>query len=225
MPKIQKIYVWDKQVRPSTLLVVHFPFENDELDYSLNKVSMTSYGTKSFTTLSSWKKVLNASAWQLLSDNNFISKYLSDHVYTVCYWVNPTKDYTYRRNHFTIGGYSWQGSMEIWATTYNTQGTRAWLEKIYFDGTPWSQSLSWWRNVIITINKGSWIAYINWVQYTTWSRASVADGILWIGNGCSRSSNDRLTGYISEFSIELGNWTQQKITEYFNNTKSLYWIS
>ena len=69
------------------------------------------------------------------------------------------------------------------------------------------------------------MAYINGTQYVTGTKATISDWILGIWNGGASNSNDRLTGQISEFSIERGIWTTADVLSYYNSTKSDYWIS
>ena len=69
------------------------------------------------------------------------------------------------------------------------------------------------------------MAYINGTQYVTGTKATISDWILGIWNGGASNSNDRLTGQISEFSIERGIWTAADVLSYYNTTKSDYWIS
>jgi hypothetical protein len=67
--------------------------------------------------------------------------------------------------------------------------------------------------------------YVNNTLYTSGSVLTKADWWLGIWYTWWGSSSDRLSWEISEFILEDRAWTATEISDYFNATKSNYWIS
>ena len=232
--KVKKIYIYqnwqEKQVRPPSTYIVHFPLESDVLDHSNNNVSMTEYQTKSFTTLASWKKVIySTSWWGLQSASNFVSTYLSTHKYTVRCWVNPTKNGDARRNHFQIlkNTSQWRDWIEAAVCTRETNYWYNWYEQAYYvrwstNGLQGSTSYNWWHHIVAVYDNGTEYVYINWSLYQTVSTYTISDWYLRLASW--DNSNDWLHWYMSEFIIDSELWTAAEALADYNTTKSLYWL-
>lgn len=84
-----------------------------------------------------------------------------------------------------------------------------------------------WNHWVLTWTGSVWTVYFNWVQV---KQASIANSINTSNSTISlwsrySGNTNNLTGYISEFIVEDKTWTAQEISDYFNQTKSLYGIS
>lgn len=208
-------------------IIVHFPFTDDILDHWPNQVSMTQNdGTATFTTLSSWKKVLASSNWfALQSSSNFISTYLSDHKYTVHYWVNITLNVTNRRNHFWLvqNPSAWREGVETAMCSRETN--QSGYDQVYYDwiyNPVGTTRYNWWHHVAVTYDNWQVTAYVNWSVYQTWTSNNLTD---WYFQISWWSSGDGIYGNMSEFYIEYWVMKQSDIAKEYNDTKSLYWIS
>ena len=217
---VSAVYVWTTKVRPpADIKIAYFPLENDYVDKSKNNISMTKSWTISFTTLSSWKKVANFQRWTIYSNNSFMN--LLPNGYTVSYWYTVNKNSTYRRNQF----YLWwaYNTLECWATTLETWWG-LWKTKLYYygDNSIWDTSHSGWLNAVITVeNHTSVKMYINWNLYT--SHSTTQSG-WFLGIWYSAISSDYHNWYMSEFIVDGKLRTAQEIQDYYNQTKSNYWI-
>ena len=102
-------------------------------------------------------------------------------------------------------------SLSSWAVRY--ESTKAW-------------NLNWsWHLLTNVTNWNSSIQYIDGQQYQTFTNSlSATQTWLYIGWAHNRQS-ERLTGYESELIIEDKARTSQEISDYFNQTKSLYGIN
>lgn len=110
----------------------------------------------------------------------------------------------------------------------------------YFNSAPtlaissWSEGyestkvwdLNWsWHLVANVTNWTSSIQYLDGVLYQSFTNSLSATQTWLYVWGAEGSTAERLTGYESELIIENKARTAQEITDYYNQTKSLYWIS
>ena len=81
--------------------------------------------------------------------------------------------------------------------------------------------------VTITADSSWRTMYMNWTQVSTWSSTiTFISTVLCIGGGSWTSSVDNFfNGYMSDVIIENKVRTAQEISDYYNATKSNYWIS
>jgi hypothetical protein len=80
------------------------------------------------------------------------------------------------------------------------------------------------HNAVFTYSNWSWIVYVDWtaVYNWTWSPNILNDHTSIWSNG---NISDFWKGYLSEAIFENVVRTAQEVSDYFNQTKSLYWIS
>lgn len=238
---LQNAYIGEYVETPFTPwvnTVAYYPLEKDWNDYSWNWHNLTwswtptyttSWGTKQVAnlwgnkvwkianlsgtytnyTFNVWCKPTNTNTWQEIFDNYKESSWVtpSDNVY---FWFNSSEDsktdffYQYRPNG--------------WTNTY---------QRVYW---PTNRTANTRYNVALTSTSG-WIKiYVNWTQMvsnsttgsivldsgynTLWGRyATVAGSYL-----------NYFSGYLSEFIFENNTWTAQEIVDYYNQTKSNYWL-
>ena len=212
---------WWRQPWANTL--AYYQFDNNLNDSSWNNRNFTvKTWTVTYSTTSWGAKYayFNNSTW-----TNYYEMSLNYTApMTVSFFFNPQADYgTWTSTVHTI--------FEIW---YN-QGYCRWFNTlgISWDGISsvpfYAMQTNQWYLVTYTRNGSSWKMYINgtlngsWTpNHTTGTRTvRVCINQVWNTNNSNFANN----GYISELIMEDKERTAQEISDYFNQTKSLYWIS
>jgi hypothetical protein len=88
--------------------------------------------------------------------------------------------------------------------------------------TWWSNLITTWTwNLIAITNDTQMIWYCNWTQYIVYNSANpnTPDTVL------VKADNQTPDVVLSEVIIESKTWTQSEIQDYYDNTKSKYWIA
>ena len=220
---VKSIWSWDTQVRPSgwwgwqpwanTLLYV--PMKSDLDDHSGNNVSMTN----NWVVIENWFWKFNWTSSYIYTTNNFS---LASTPFTVSFWMNVNSINT-----------SWL----IWHNLYSS-GYKWWNmyivnSKIRSEFTP-----NWWKIWTNTINVNQWMLvtltadsswrtlYKDWTQVSTWSSSiTFIATSLYMGCGSWTSTPDHFyNGYMSNVIIEDKVRTAQEVADYYNLTKSNYWL-
>lgn len=124
-------------------------------------------------------------------------------------------------------------------TDYNTQIVGMWVQsgKGYVTDrktadTAWTTNImNAWHLIALTRTSGSWIKlYIDWVLEATSPSYTRSSGT-WLTIGSKTFSSgaspwtEAYQGYISNVIFENVVWTAQEVLDYYNDTKSNYWIS
>lgn len=240
MPKVSKIYMRqngvEKQVRPYKRVpwantLAYYKFDWNLNDSSWNNNTWTADGTVSYATAGEWQ-CLSISWW-----NNCVKTPISEtffgSAFTIAWWFrfssissvmrimwwqynSQTAQYSDRANiqyeswfwWFQFYSYNWQRTSWNWTPVANT-----WYHIV----------VVWW-----------WVAndlkaYINWAEltktrsaydYTTYSWAVVAFWWNWDWS----LSNYYMAGNIDNAILENKAWNATEVSNYYNQTKSLYWL-
>lgn len=104
------------------------------------------------------------------------------------------------------------------------------IHPVFLWTSAWVAYTSWWHLLAFTGNISTKIftPYKDGVQLTGWTWNS-GTSYTWILIGANESNNsepvDRFCGYMSAVIWENRQRTATEITDYYNQTKSLYWIS
>lgn len=220
--------------QPNANTILYLPIDNNDTsstvyDHSTNQTDFNWYWTANYDTLASWKKVLN------LTWSNWI--YIDSALFTS--WPATVNLWLYRDGD--------QGS-DTWVFTLQHWGPDTWFIITFFDNTYLTSFLgtggSWvWLNnrentanqtwIQATTTYENWIMkmYINWILKQTFSWNMSFNQIQATSLGFSRYventiQNTRfLIWKMWSIIVEDKARTEQEISDYFDQTKSLYWIS
>lgn len=229
--KIQKIYIGTNQVRPElepwtpwANTFAYFPLKNDATDV-IHNIALTSEWTTNYTTVWGVKSAeFTKSNW--LYDNNFSYIPQWDYSKTLSCWL-----------YVKWGNISWGGIVAVWWDTVWSVfwiGAYSWSYSIIMTrngstSTAYTPTLNTWINVIATYNNSDWKMYINGNWYTTWGNTTAPTSwnnlYLWQNIWASILVNNQTFYWnMSEVILEDKERTPQEVANYYNQTKSTYWL-
>ncbi len=219
----------EKQVRPSgwggwqpwanTLL--YFPLENDAIDV-VNNVSLTSSWTTNYTTVGGVTSAEFTQSNYLYNNSvNIIPQW--DVAKTFSVWA-------YIKWHNT----SWGAILAIW-------GSGAWetfwlwqyendndiiMSRSYSTSNRYTPTLNTWINFVMTYDNSVWTLYVNWQSQVTWNTTAPTS---WNSFYISQHIWQTPTYYtfywnLSNVILEDKERTAQEVSDYYNSTKSNYWL-
>ena len=234
--KIQKIYIWQTQVRPSgwwwhpwANTVAYYPLDstNTVNDLSWNNYTLTTSHTNPTFWTYQWVDCasFNGSNTELKTVSVNPWTYWSS--FTVSCWVYGTA--TWDRVPICNVYYN--------STWLNRQirAHSSWSSIFEFNGTSWTNTSFWisanaqaWHNLLFTANGNNITTYVDGAQvatgtntkwnnnwtFTIWCGWDEADGYFWWFNW-----------WLSNVIVENKVWTVDEVSEYYNQTKANYWIS
>lgn len=204
---------------PTSDTIAYFPLQNDLDDYSWNNKSLTA------PIITKHGVGYRATWWVTLSSNSSTAKTMSFWFYIVSgnspfmslWWPwTVGAGYYYEHNEARLKQHlfcwtdsSWGAStvpLSIWAW--------AWHHIVFtYDSS--------WPNVYGYVDGTQYLIY-NWVPYSF-------DTSVWFMGSQANSWQDGFSGNfmcdLSELIVESKYWTQQNVTDYYNATKWIYWIS
>ena len=222
--KIKKVYLGRKQIypdwwSPGENTLFYFPLKSDLLDYSWNNVSATWWWTVTYQAWSgaylSWELSINYST----QPTNF----------TISWYIKN------RNSNDTIFAI-WNAKLSWWYAWFeiatnvkdivSTNKIRAEVLKSSWAiwKTSYSATTTTWNHVCMVINwdNNTWYIYINW--NLSWSNSIswyLKSTLNWFLN--KRVDNQWM--YFWDIILESKVRTAQEVADYFNQTKSNYWIS
>ena len=226
---VKAVYVWTQQVRPSwwtpwTNTLAYYPLTSTTTtqDKSWNNRNLTN----SWVTFGTYKWV--DCAYSSMSSKLYNSSFITNQQnITALVWI-----------YYVWNGYSWNGN-------YNQTVWRWWQSSSenfwpYIDNlnSPWRlvcspggfwgitlTSDSVWKHCAITYDYTNKIGkmYIDWTFI--WQNTNATPPYwtyFWLWGG--RWSTSCFYWWLSEAIIENKIWTAQEILDYYNQTKSKYWL-
>lgn len=223
--EVKEIYVWEdvEEWQPWDNTVAYWQFTSDtELtDGSWNWYTL-SYGSTPSFWVNAWVDCIKpaSSSWYLYRNTMaWMPKWASERtislwVYTVSSWSNAIYLFSY---------WSWSssaGNAQISINMYNLT-LRAFYSSSWYL-SKWWMELGKWYNIVITYDWTTYKLYVNWVM---------SDSI-WVAlntTAVSSSYQMRLfytssAWYWSDTIIESVAWSDSDVVEYYNQTKSKYWL-
>lgn len=228
--KLKKIYVWDKLVRPKwkpwANTLAYYDFENDSWTTLKNWASSwTTYdgtflSTPSYWTTTAWKKYF------ICNKNNYATTPAVPFNYgnvTINLWMDNLGD---SADWFVF--WTWWRSysapnvviIDIWAS-----GTMAlWNSSTEYNF--WRPL--WWHLMTFTGDGSNSKYYIDWtlIQTKSYSTSTTNSYQIWIWTIYEQKSQSTrwFWGYFWAVMIEGKVWTVQEIQDYYDLTKSNYWL-
>ena len=226
MPILNMIYWatwWGGWWQPGENTIVYYPLTENANDYSGNGYNATNYeGTFStqnwcyLWTITSRLELPSMTIWQTFT----ISAWLKlpnwqptwDKEFDIYYdWSGSYRNILYRCNAWWIDCYTW----------YNRTSHNAKTVSVAF----WT----WWDNIILSKTWTSYSIYLNGNLLGTFSSAYNVS-IPWWSNSINiwhvsySTSSSSAFWYVKDYIIEDKSRTVQEVADYYNQTKSNYWL-
>ena len=227
--KVNKIYVGTQQVRPAgwtpgSNTIAYYPLTSSSTiqDKSWNDRNLINTGSVVFWTYQ-W---VNCAYFNWTSNSQLYNTSISFSAYptqTVLVWMyiswTSTSVYQTIYHTWTTAKTGKLGSWFKYWTWICIWSWYWWYESI----KSWNINGSWHLLVNVT-NWTSSTQYLDWALYQSLTNSlSYTQTWLYIW-WAQQSSSERLSWYESEFIVESKVRTAQEIQDYYNNTKSNYWL-
>jgi hypothetical protein len=202
---------------PWSNTLLYLPMTDDLLDHSWKSVTVTNNGV----SISSWTWYFNGS-WYLsipTADN------ILWNVFTISWYWKVSARPTYSAIFATRNSTSWWLTVQYeWTHLFASTATNNW--DLIAVGNIFTKN-NVWENYVLVRKVTNWELYKNWVKVwtaTSWNWniiQSWSASFIW-RNGADSATN--ITWYIGQFIIENRAWTAQEVSDYYNQTKSNYWL-
>lgn len=216
--------------QPWANTLLYLPLQTDAIDQSGN--NRWTYDTWVTYTTVWWVASANFSWWKVTITNDFINTSLSEK--TISAWVYT--NFAAANNDMYIF-YCCEYSNGFTAFTFLSWTTYIdswiWWPNLSLDTPNSSYTQNQWFHIVTTCK--DWTnnnkIYINWQQVAQWNGTSnprwntSATFNQWVYIWWSSNNSELLNGNISEFILEDKARTAQEVSDYYNQTKSLYGIS
>jgi hypothetical protein len=202
--ELKNAYIWEYQERwqPWANTVAYFPFSSDAIDVTGNNTL-----TNSWTQNWLWWEF---SSWSNITTPSGIINYVNFWIQINNYW--STNNWICLYNKRWIGYYAYQGYAHLNKKIFIWYDSNFSQEAVDFAPTTWTRhNISYgydWTKTIYSIDGVSWTLY-NWVGYDFGDSFIVAQK-WWV--------------VISKLILEDICWTSEQIANYYNQTKSNYWL-
>lgn len=227
--KIQKIYIGDHYLvypkwKPWSNTLVYYKFDWNLDDSSGNWYNLTNSWTISYSSSPS-SIVLNSPAYLYTNISDSFNHNWTLNTYvkitTRVIWLSCLMaKWQWSSRRMLICGLLQDGKL-----TFDFYGS--WNKADWTIAT----SLNQWYNVCYTYNytTRNYKAYLNWVKdidATLWWQYTISTQQLniWALANATSDANYRVIGNVDEYIIESKEWTAQEIADYYNQTKSNYWL-
>ena len=225
--KVKKIYVGNNLVRPvwkpnaNTLAYYQFNWNLNDSSWNSRNLSMTTW-TFSYSTLASWAKYVQTNKNAYSTE---LSLPFSQSAYTISFRLSYANWITNTTGCIVIDLHDgtkilrpvlyWKS---ISLTNFRVMDT--WLSYIPSVSNSWHQytvTLDWSNTKLYVDWVLQWTASLPWMTAsTTYFRLNNAHGV----SGTQYTSEDKL----SELIFENKQWTATEVLNYYNQTKSNYWL-
>lgn len=243
MPIINLVYEEAKGWKPNENTYIYYPLTSDLVDVMWNGNTGVAHGNVTFKSTSwsdtwcyvqwqSWIYVTGMSigiTWRTTCTLNYWANFVSQEQYAALVWHSGYYD-------------NEEPSKLVCDISGSNTYTRLWLKgsgwNFYFTDAYAYPINHWYHNYCITLDNGSLRMYLDWRpahflrnssgDYETynagtvqnWSGASELQLWYWGRYWNARRS----TWYVRDFIVETIPRTAQEISDYYNQTKSNYWL-
>lgn len=225
--------------KPWANTILNITMNWDTTDHSLTPNPITTQWTISYTTLSSWQKVLNCNGSVWVRTTNKLPA-STNTKYTLSVWVKSS--WTYWVDRCVV--WHWYDNGCYWfkfSCSWNSNSYRLfywWGNNSWYWISEWYSAISTSSFDLMTyvIDWNKIIRYKNWSYVSQWTYSANINtnlarylSIWWdFGYASSYSSSWNTSRYfywqIWEVILESKVRTAEEITSYYNLTKSKYWL-
>lgn len=228
--KVKRIMVWDKQVRPSgwkpwANTIAYYPLTSTTTinDESWNNKNLTNYWATFW--IYQWVNCVNI-------DKR--TKYVKWSISTSPTWANPrTYNFWCYNNNSSAQSYEesyffnwqeWENYMVLfWIWTDNKEFVSQFWQWWIF----WTPIRQQWFNACLVYTWTKFIYYRNWAYVWEWTytiNTKWTELRLWWPRTSWDGWRDKFVWYMSNFIFENKAWSEKEAVNYYNQTKSKYWL-
>jgi hypothetical protein len=219
------VYIWSNEWLPWKNTVAYYPLTSTSTvnDMSWNGLNLTNNGNVSFGT----NYGVNCAnfPWNWVLRNSTLTTQYFGQTFTISEWVLR------HGNEFVIWtcNNSWtkRAILTNLSTTFVNYSIWTWSSFSDYQYPINSVTDQWYHIVMTHDNTGALVWYLNWQQIITWN-ITVGEWAsnFWIWASVFKDSEIYYSNWAaSEIIIENRAWTSDQIAWYYNQTKSLYWLS
>lgn len=216
---LKNAYIGEYGWKPWSNTVAYYPLTSTTTvnDQSWNNRNLTNSWVTFWTY--KWIDCAYSNMQSLLYNSSFVTNIQNLTISVRAYYVS-NNNYGGDYNQMI---WRWWGSSEnFWPYIDIPQGRQLRCSP-WWIGTIYPANNSKWMHVIVTYNGSNIIKlYVNWVLNATNSSANIPSWTnlrIW-----GRDWYHWWYGWLSEFIVETKVWTDAEILDYYNNTKSNYWL-
>jgi len=219
--KVKRIMVWDKQVRPYRYnpwanTIAYYPLTASSTvnDISWNNLNLTNTNV----TFGSYKWVdCGYFSWSAKLTATYVNSWIAC---TILCWAYYIYSWSTAKNQAL-----WRWWSNFWPYVNNMDTKKLVCSPWSIGSNLWTSD-SQWKLIAVTYNWSNTLKmYENWTLVGTNSSATVPTWttftVWWDSN---ETYNGRWIWWISNVIVESGVWEQTKIQDYYNKSKSQYWL-
>lgn len=206
-------YVWT----PWANTLAYFPFNDDLLDHSWNWVTLSNTSYLSKQALGYKWQFSQGNTW-----NNIYAKFTDWNAKFISIWYNVISS-SWNSGILGLEKYwyvaynptHWNSSISWKIVVFANSSRTIWASVAWMSFNAWHHLTIWFDGSKILISKdGEQVTLYNWSGYNFWNGVNIVGG----GN------NTNLQCLVSEFICESECWSAAEISNYYNQTKSSYWL-
>lgn len=220
--EIKEVYVWNRKIRPIWWqpwpnTVAYYKFEGNLNDSSGNNRNLSG-GTFTYGTLQTGAKYIQTSSGQYT--NNYTSMPFNTNSYTIN--IRACADAT-TTSWILVDFHTNKSNFPRFATASTNKFT------FTTNPTNITTTINNWHNYVCVCKNGTAYCYIDGVQQTTKGLNSHNANLNYfrlntVGYAGSPLTNFTRKGKMSELILESKDRTTDEIIQYYNKTKTKYWI-
>lgn len=225
--------------------ILYYEFEQNLDDSSWNSHNISSWS--SYTYDSVWGQYVLKDSWSInLNPTPSWLNTIWTWDYTVAFWLYPVipTNVSNREpmvlsisNNQLSGGYAWPGIFFDYYNNDSTGGKIRWRD--YRNDDQWinwevwwvcANLVNWWHHLVMTRRSWTVYCYIDTVEVCDFSSSTNINNcnssyLLWWASNRSPQWWGASWAMMDKFIVEKVWWTAQEVSDYYNQTKSIYWIS
>ena len=238
----KEVYVWDKQVRPArprkptSNTIVYYEFNNNLQDSINNShpLSLTQWTAQYWTI---WMRKCFTFDWSTyLSATPMIPSAWPFTISCWCLWATKNISWNVWQAYYQQAYLVTGSENVIWTAISMYERTwtlRSWWKWIWDLDTWYSLSINTWYNIVFTYISWTLKIYVNWTLVSTQSRTinTHTPDYFWVWRRWEYASwtawsNVLVANWwkVSELFAENKTWTATEVLDYYNLTKSNYWL-
>ena len=241
MSVLKNIYIGEYGWKPWANTIAYYPLETDTNDYSWNNRNWTN----NWVTFSDWLWVFNGSSYISLGTGSWtnIQTNMTISVWFRWNWSWSKDNMVVAKSQY-YAPWTWYSNYAFYAISIHEEDRylMAWFynqsdfnaHPLNFRTTWWWSPTLWpvsqsnkWYHVVITNDWTTKKAYIDWTLVATetnTSTSSTQSVDTRIGSAVRYNYDSYFNWNISKVIFEDKTWSADEVSEYYNNTKSNYWL-